>query len=366
MFDMKNMRLLLLLISSILILFGCKKEAGENLPDSPIPPRVTLANPIIVTTLGSQFVMEADLTDLVGLKSFTLRYDDWYLYNTISLKDIGYPKSYHVKYKFTMPDTAVNKIHSITLTATNVGSKGTSAQYKILLNTDFPKMYLVESTDPAKLTNNLFGVPMLIKKTGSYSFEATYYSSTANSTIWFIPGKTSLKPIMYGVDPSNNSKLTGDFTSAKPIVLPGTGYYKITFNTLTLDYNVGQLPTPDPANAFPQVALAGMGFYDYPNIYWQNTLPNIILMDKDLVNPYLFTKTVRLGIPPGQTYNVSEFIFTTNNGWTNFWRFDNGKTPEYTVPNGGSTGGDFPISNTAVTYKVTFDTYLNRCKFEKQ
>lgn len=363
---MKNKSIYITVLGILLSLYSCKKDNSEKLSGTTIPPVVKLNNEIIVTTLGSDFIMEADLSDSVGLKSFTFRYDDWYLYNTISLKDSNYPKKYHVKYKFKMPDTAANKIHSISLKATNVGGVESSGQFKITLNTDFPKMYLTETIDPAKLTNDLFGVPMVIQKTGSYTYEAVYYSKSANSSIWFIPGKTSVKPIMYGIDPSNSSKLTGDFANAKPIVLPNIGYYKIAINTLTLNFSVQSLPTPNPAGAFPQVAIAGMGFYDYPAMYWQNTLPDIILMDKDPVNPYIFTKTVRLGIPPGQSYNVAQFIFTTNNGWTDFWRFDNGSDPEYTVPNGGSTGGDFPITNTPVTYKVTFDTYLNRCKFEKQ
>ncbi|WP_315821385.1 hypothetical protein [Paraflavitalea speifideaquila] len=103
--------------------------------------------------------MEADLADSVGLKSFTLRYDDWYLYNTVTLKDSNYPRQYHVRYKFRMPDTAANKIHSITLTATNVGNKETAAQFKILLNADSPKMYLVDDPNPARLTNDLLACP---------------------------------------------------------------------------------------------------------------------------------------------------------------------------------------------------------------
>jgi hypothetical protein len=362
---MKN-RIFVLLITSLLAsLVACKKD-GEKLPAAPNPPKITVANDIIITSLGGEFYMEADLSDSVGLKSFTIRYDDWYLYNTVPLKDSSYPKQYHVRYKFRMPDTAANKIHSIALTATNVGDKESAAQFKILLNADFPKMYLIDDPNPAKLANDLFGVPMLVKKTASYTYEAVYYSAAANSKIWFIPGKTALKPIMYGIDPANNSKLTGDYAHAQPIVLPGTGYYKINFHTLNLTYAVTQVPTPNPANAYPQVALAGQGFYDYPTMAWQNTLPDLILLDKDPVNPYLFTKTVKVGIPPGQTYTVASFIFTTNNGWTNFWRFDSGNDPEATVFNGGTTGGDFPISGTPVTYKVTFDSYLNRSKFEKQ
>jgi hypothetical protein len=359
-------KLLTVIACAWLFVAGCKKEEDEIVPDAPNPPSVTLSNEIIITNLGAEFFMEADLTDDVGLKSFTLRYDDWFLYNTISLADSNNPKRYHVRYKFKMPDTAANKIHSITLTATNVGNKQTSKQYKISLNTDFPKMYLTETTDPLKLTSDLFGVPMLINKLGSYSYEATYYSSAANTRVWFIPSKTAIKPIMYGVDPANNTKLTGDFNTAQPIVLPGVGYYRINVNTLNLTYTVTALAAPNPAGAYPQVAIAGSGFFDYPTMNFSNVLPNLILMDKDPVNPYLFTKTVNLGLPPGANFTTCSFIFTTNNGWTNFWRFDNGAEPEFTVPNGGVNGGNFTITGTPVAYKVTFDTFLNRAKFERQ
>jgi hypothetical protein len=363
---MKITQLTICLVCFITMLFSCKKDKDGNLPNAPNPPALSLNNEIIVTKLGSDFIMEADLADSVGLKSFTVRYDDWFLYNVVSLQDSGYPKAYHVKYRFRMPDTAANKIHSISITATNVGGKETSGQYKVSLNTDFTKMYLIENTDASKLTNDLFGVPTLINKTASNTFEAVYYSKAANSQVWFIPSKTALKPIMYGVDPADALKFTGDFAAAKPVVLPAVGYYRIVFNTLTLAYTVTLLPTPSAASAVPQVAIAGVGFYDYPNMNWQNTLPNIILLDKDPVNPYIFTKTVRLGNPTGQSYRVAQFIFTTNNGWDKFWRFDNGADPEFTVPDGGNTGGDWPITGTPVSYKITFDTYINRCKLERQ
>ena len=353
----------LCLLAFIAAISGCKKS--DSVPSAPNPPKITVSNDVIITGLGADFFMEADLTDDVGLKSFTLRYDDWYLYNTISLADSGNPKSYHVRYKFKMPDTAANKIHSITVTATNVGNNATSSQFKILLNSDFSKMYLIESTEPAKLSSDLFGVPMLIKKTSSYNYEATYYSAAPNSKVWFIPSKTTLKPFMYGVDPADASKLTGDFNKAQPLVLPNKGYYKISFNTLNLGYTVAALPAPPPAGAFAQAAFVGRGFYDYPNMNWQNALPDIVLLDKDTDNPYLFTKTVKLGTPAGSSYNTAQFIINTNNGWTDFWRFDNGSDPESTVFNGG-TNTEIPITSTPVTYKVTFDSYLNTCKFERQ
>jgi len=354
---------MLCLVFFISILSSCKKS--DSIPSAANPPKIVMSNDVIISTLGADFFMEADLTDDVGLKSFTLRYDDWYLYNVVSLADSGNPKSYHVKYKFKMPDTAANKIHSITLTATNVGNNATSNQFKVLLNSDFPKMYLIESTDPSKLTTDLFGVPMLVTKTSSYNYEVTYYSAAPNSQVWFIPSKTTLKPFMYGKDPVNPSKLTGDFTKALPIVLPNIGYYKISFNTLNLAFTTTAFPAPNPSSAFAQVAIVGRGFFDYPNMNWQNSSPDIILLDKDPVNPYLFTKILKLGTPPGSTYNTAQFILTTNNGWTDFWRFDNAGDPDNTIFSGG-VNAEFPISTTPVNYKVTFDSYLNNCKFERK
>jgi len=353
---------LVLMISFILLQLGCKKD---EVVMSTIPPTITINNDVIITTLGNEFYMEADLADDAGIKSFTFRYDDWYLYNTVSLADSGNPKTYHVKYKFKMPDTAANKIHSINLSATNTGNATKSTQFKILLNADFPQMYLIESTDPSKLINDLFGVPELVNKTSSYNYETVYYSAAANSTVWFIPSKTTIKPFMYGIDPANTSKLSGDYTKALPIVLPAIGYYKISLNTLNLSFTTQALPMPDPTAAYAQTALVGRGFSDYPDMNWQNALPNIVLMDKDPANPYRFKKMVKLGTPSGSSYTTAQFIITTNNGWSNFWRFDSDKDPNYTVF-GGGVNVDIPITTTPVTYKVTFDSYTNRCKFERQ
>ncbi len=121
-------------------------------------------------------------------------------------------------------------------------------------------------------------------------------------------------------------------------------------------------PSGTPAS---EVAIAGCGFYDYPNICWQNSLPDIILLDKDPANPFLFSKVIKLGIPPGQTYGNVQFIFTTNNGWTNFWRFDDGLNPEMAVFNGG-TNVDIPLTATPVNYLFTFDTYTGRVQAIKQ
>ncbi|WP_290792289.1 hypothetical protein [Flavihumibacter sp. UBA7668] len=360
----KNTNALLLLLAFLLsCLMACRKD---DLPDAPNPPEIALTRDTIIAVQGSIFTIDALLTDQVGLRSFNLRYDEWFLNNTISLQDSSNPATYRVQYKFRMPENAANKIHTIVLTGTNVGGIESTKEIVVMQDTDFPRMYLTDNKEAPAASTALFGVPMRVDKTGAYSYRALYYSEAAGTNIWFTPSKTDFERALYGKDPANSSKLIADPATAEPIVLNAKGYFSIAYNTLSLDYVVEQLPTPDPAGAFNQVAIAGQGFYDYPAMAWQNALPNIILLDKDPDNPYRFTKLVKLGIPPGQTYTEAQFIFTTNNGWTDFWRFDNGPNPEYTIPNDGANGGGFPITSAPVTYKVTFDTYINRSKFEKQ
>ena len=130
-------------------------------------------------------------------------------------------------------------------------------------------------------------------------------------------------------------------------------------------FSIQALPAPNPSGAYAQAALVGRGFSDYPNMNWQNALPDIILLDKDPANPYLFTKQVKLGTPPGETYNTTQYILTTNNGWTDFWRFDDGLNPELAVFKGG-TNTDIPITTTPVDYLFVFDTFTGRVQAIKQ
>ncbi len=228
---------------------------------------------------------------------------------------------------------------------------------------NYNKLYLADVADAAALSTDLFGVPMVMDKTGSHTYQLIYYARTANIKLRFIPNKTSFTPVAIGLDPANPQKLLTTGSQSLPITLGAKGYYKITVNTLLLTYTVENF-TPS-GNAQAQVAIVGRGFYDFPNMNWQNALPDLILMDKDPVNKFLFTKQVKLGTPPGQTYNTAQFILTTNNGWTNFWRFDDALSPELAVFNAGANT-DIPITTTPVTCLFTFDTYTGRVQAIRQ
>ena len=263
-----------------------------------------------------------------------------------------------------IPQNAALQIHSLKLEVTDKKGNKSATEIKVgLQDLNYPTLYLADVKSQSELSGNLFGVPIAMSKISSHTYQITYYARNDNTQVRFIPNPATLSPIAIGLDPSNSAKLTTDATKSQAVVLAKKGYYKITVHTLLLSYSVEQIAAQ--GSPFAQVALVGRGFYDYPNMNWQNTLPDIILLDKDPSNPFLFTKLVKLGTPPGQSYNTAQFILTTNNGWTNFWRFDDALNPTIAVFNGGANA-DIAITNTPQTYLFVFDSQTGIIQAIKQ
>ena len=350
----------LLLVSIIMV--QCKKTTDEVFVLKAPTQSITFTNvsDFIIDSTGKTINLQAKVSSPDGLQKIEIIYQPWNISKTIPVSG----NNYTVNKPVLIPTSAALQIHSITLKATDSKGATNFTEIKIgLQDLNFNKVYLADVADPSGLAGNLYGSPAPMTKIASHTFQIIYYVKTSGVKIRFIPNKTSFTPIAIGTDPNNSLKLITDGTKSLPITLGAAGYYKITINTLLLNYTVE--PYTPTGTAPAQVALVGRGFYDYPNMNWQNTLPNIILLDKDPVNPFLFTKQLKLGTPPGSTYASAQFIMTTNNGWTNFWRFDNGTSPEYAVFNGGANT-DIPITTTPVTYLFVFDAQTNLVQARKQ
>lgn len=171
---------------------------------------------------------------------------------------------------------------------------------------DFQKMYLVDIADVKLLTSDLFGIPMLIDRVGEYQYEARYYSKARGTEVRFVPQKTDFYPICFGISPDDTNKLTDEPEISKPIVLQEKGYYKITFNTKSGDYNVesytpiddilpyGQLVDPNPddiveANKYPfSMVISGAGIPTIDNNdTWSPNWNNSLQLTQDAENKYL-------------------------------------------------------------------------------
>jgi hypothetical protein len=355
----------LLLLSMVTLLFTqCKKASDEVKVYKPETPTITFSDvsDLIIDSTGKTITVKAKINAADGLDKVEVIYQPWNIAKTIST--FSNANSFDVSEAVLIPLNAALQVHAVTIKATDKKGATNFTEVKVgLQDLNYPKLYMADVDDPAALTFDLFGVPVIMDKTGAHTYQLIYYARSSNVKVRFLPGKTSFTPVAIGLDPANNQKLVTDAAKSLPIVLPNKGYYKITVNTLLLTYIVETTSaTGTPVN---QVAIAGRGFTDFPTMNYQNTLPNIILLDKDAANPFLFTKVVKMGIPAGQTYTTTQFIFTTNNGWTNFWRFDNSASPEKAVFNGGSDA-IFPSTSTPVTYLLIFDSFTQRVQALKQ
>lgn len=342
----------------------CKKEEEGAPVYAPPAQSITFSEvtDFIIDSTGKTITAKAKIIAANDLQKVEIIYQPWNISKTIS--SFSDPKVFSLSEPVVIPADAGLKIHAITIKATDKNGITNFTEVKIgLQDLNYNKLYMADVTDAASLNADLFGVPVVMDKTGSHTYQVIYYARTANLKLRFIPNKSTFTPVAIGIDPNNTQKLITTASQSLPIQLGEKGYYKITVNTLLLTYKV---ETFNPSGAtISQVAIVGRGFYDFPAMNWQNALPDIILLDKDPANKYLFTKLVKLGTPPGQTYNTAQFIFTTNNGWTNFWRFDEALSPELAVYNGG-VNTDIPITDTPVTYLFTFDTYTGRVQAIKQ
>jgi hypothetical protein len=348
----------------LLLLFSQCKKTDSNV-EVYRPPAQTITftdvSDLVIDSTSKTVMLKAKISAPEGFDKVEILYAPWNLAKTIT-SFTG--TVYNVNEPVVIPANAALQIHSVTIRATDKKGAVNFTEVKIgLQDLNYAKLYMADVEDPAALTTDLFGVPMVMDKTGSHTYQLTYYARSNNVKVRFLPNKSSFAPVAIGLDPTNSNKLITDAAKSLPLVLGNKGYYKITVNTLLLTYTVENV-TPT-GTAFNQVAIAGRGFTDFPTMNYQNALPNIILLDKDPTNPFLFTKVVKMGIPAGQSYTTTQFILTTNNGWTNFWRFDNRPNPERAVFNGG-TDAEFPATSTPVSYLFIFDSFTQRALALKQ
>ena len=362
---MKKCRIAFVFVFWLSIIFlSCTKTGSDLVIYGPPVQTISFSDvsDLIIDSTGKSVSIKAHIDAVNGLRKVEVQYQPWNV--SVVLSQFANPNSFLLDVPVTIPVNAALKIHSIIIKAEDAKGDSSFTEVKIgLQDLNYSKLYMTDISDPALLVNDLFGVPIVMDKIGSHIYQLVYYARTDGVSVRFVPDKKSFSPVAIGLDPANSERLITDGSKSLPIQLGAKGYYKVTVNTLLLSYQVESFsPT---GNAFNEVALVGRGFYDNPNMNWQNALPDIILLDKDPSNPFLFSKIIKLGIPPGQSYNSAQFILTTNNGWTNFWRFDNGSSPELAVFNGG-TNTDIPITSSPVSYLFLFDSFTGRVQAIKQ
>lgn len=281
---------------------------------------------------------------------------------------------YQFKKAYDMPATKASYMMSMRLYDAFGNVSSANSVINVSELPDFQKMYLADVETAAELTSDLYGVPMLIEHTGEYQYKAQYYNKKAGTGVRFVPQTTDFEPICFGID-ENTGLLTSNPSEAKPIVLDKVGYYEITFNTVTGDYDVKEyMPTTakmvvdgsqtkdynDGAGPQPYtVCLAGEGLPDTPN--W-TTNPNnkAFILKQDKQNPYRLYREMKLNAGDKVSYTIS---ITHIWGWwpEPYWRFDGSEGNEKNVYNGGDNMKSVEVKKSG-TYLMEFDYSLLRSR----
>ena len=239
---------------------------------------------------------------------------------------------------------------------------------------DFEKMYLADVSTAAELTSDLYGVPMLIEHTGEYQYTAHYYNQKAGTGVRFIPQMTDFNPICFGVD-ANTGLLTSNPSEAQEIVLDEVGYYEITFNTVSGEYDVHRYtPTTekmtldgtttidfnDGSGAQPaQICLAGVGLPGAAD-WTTNQNSDAFILNQDASNPYRLYREMDLTAGTEIQFTITQTHWW---GWwpEPYWRFDGSENNEANKKNGGDNMNKVKVV-TSGKYLFEFDYALLRSR----
>ncbi len=264
-------------------------------------------------------------------------------------------------------------------TSGNVGRSDLSVNVEEALK--FDRMYLADVGSDSELNSDAFGVPVRINgfthpDSAGIIFEALYYNTSPNTEIRFIPQKSSFGPFTFGAGANEGELEIGSDNTVNPIVLSDIGYHRIMVNLSTFSYTMETYTPSD--TPFDEIFLMGTGVRvngastcvnnnDASELCWNFASGKPLT--KASSNPYLFTGTVELFDFDPEGDGNNGFILGANpNGWSPFWRFDQGDEldlePEFTVPN---DGGNYIFSAARYgTYRFEFDTHLNQAKLLAQ
>lgn len=337
------------------------------------------------------YEMSLEMSDDRGLKS--LYYNIEGSENYTKTIDINGVKSFTYSLNIDLP--AVKKDYPMTLVITDTADKTDTIKCTISVTDvmDFEKMYLADVATDAELNSDVFGVPMRIDHVGEFKYEAIYYNREAGTEVFFLPQKTSFLPTCYGLDPSDDTKLTDNPADAKPFVLDQANtYYKININILEKTYDISWYSVEEAVDPWPSSMIYGKETMDKWNDGGSTMMTftfgltssnptEVVSFVQDSTNPHLFYCSDLMNLTSGEKMNFIIHNYHTDQWW-NFvrWCSDSETEPEifgyysgstfknenYTGPTNGNDVWSKPTVNVSGTYRFYFDSHLGRAKLVKE
>ena len=326
---------------------------------------------LTVLLQNPKLTLNASVSDNKKLQSIVVDIPGLNIKDSVLLNGV---KEYALKKQYDVPAKEASYVMTLRVYDGMKNMTSTTSVIKVSELPDFEKMYLADVSDAAALTSDLYGVPMLIEHTGKYQYRAHYYNQKVGTGIRFIPQMTDFNPICFGID-ENTGLLTSNPSEAKEIILDEVGYYEITFNTITGDYDVKRY-TPTTAKMTlngtttvnfndgsgdqpAQICLAGSGLPGTPD-WTTNQNNDAFILNQSKTNPYLLYREFNLKAGDEISFTISQTHWW---GWwpEPYWRFDGSANNEKNVKNGGENMNSVKAPVTG-TYRFEFDYALLRSR----
>lgn len=326
---------------------------------------------LTVLLQNPKLTLNASVSDNKKLQSIVVDIPGLNIKDSVLLNGV---KEYALKKQYDVPAKEASYVMTLRVYDGMKNMTSTTSVIKVSELPDFEKMYLADVSDAAALTSDLYGVPMLIEHTGKYQYKAHYYNQKVGTGIRFIPQMTDFNPICFGID-ENTGLLTSNPSEAKEIILDEVGYYEITFNTITGDYDVKRY-TPATAKMTldgtttvnfndgsgdqpAQICLAGSGLPGTPD-WTTNQNNDAFILNQSKTNPYLLYREFNLKAGDEISFTISQTHWW---GWwpEPYWRFDGSANNEKNVKNGGDNMKSVKAP-VAGTYRFEFDYALLRSR----
>lgn len=326
---------------------------------------------LTVLLQNPKLTLNASVSDNKKLQSIVVDIPGLNIKDSVLLNGV---KEYALKKQYDVPAKEASYMMTLRVYDGMKNMTYTTSKINVSELPDFDKMYLADVSDAASLTSDLYGVPMLIEHTGKYQYKAHYYNQKVGTGIRFIPQMTDFNPICFGID-ENTGLLTSNPSEAKEIILDEVGYYEITFNTITGDYDVKRY-TPTTAKMTlngtttvnfndgsgdqpAQICLAGSGLPGTPD-WTTNQNNDAFILNQSKTNPYLLYREFNLKAGDEISFTISQTHWW---GWwpEPYWRFDGSANNEKNVKNGGENMNSVKAPVTG-TYRFEFDYALLRSR----
>lgn len=322
----------------------CMKLSLDGDIDAPVFVTAPQKRVDLVSKPDLIYKFEFDLKDNKGLNEFTIECKELNINETI---DLGGQRICSMEKEFSFITVGT---YNFVFTITDHSGLVTSTETTVIVDEmpDFQEMYLADVFTVAELNSDVFGVPVIMDKISSHTYELKYYSDKENKEILFIPQHDDFSPHCFGFNDEDKLTYAESLEGLKKIILSNVGYYNIVINVKDRTFNA-ELITPDmPKESY--LCIASSNFDGRPN--W-----NLDYQMNINENNYEVSDTF--------TANEEAQFCVTTTGWAKVWTPYPSNGPQVVFKERVNSSDSNYWLPSAGKYEFMFDYFTGRAVLKK-